>query len=68
MLQASVCFVRSSDFNPEILASFSPVNQHSQNRVQNVIQMFARVFPKKAQDEISVLLEQRILPPVAPVF
>jgi hypothetical protein len=68
MLQASVCFVRSSDFNHEIQALFPPVNQCGQNRVQNVIQMFARVFRQKAQDEISVLLQERILPAVGPVF
>jgi len=46
---------------------FPPVNQPGHDGVQDVIEAFASVFRQKAQDEISVLLQQRIFPPVAPV-
>ena len=36
-------------------------------RIQRIIEVFADIFRQETQDEVSVLLQQSILPPVAPV-
>src|SRR6478735_1669319 len=41
--------------------------QRAENRVQHRVQIPAEVFGQKPQHEISALLKQLVLPPVAPV-
>ena len=41
--------------------------QRAENRVQHRVQILAEVVGQKPQHEISALLEQLVLPPVAPV-
>jgi len=43
------------------------MDQRGEDRIQDVIQVFADVLRQKAQDEIVVLLKQSILPPIPPV-
>lgn len=52
-----------SNRKPAVLA----MDQRSQDGVQDAIEVLAQIRRKKAQDEIPVLLEQHILPPVPPV-
>jgi len=44
------------------------MDQRGKDRIQDVIQAFADILRQKAQDEISVLLQQRILAPIPPVI
>ena len=43
------------------------MDQSRQDRVQNIVKVFAQIFRKESQNKISVLLKQRILPAVPPV-
>jgi len=43
------------------------VDQCDKDGIQDVIEALVDIFGQEAQDEISVLLKQGILPPVAPV-
>ena len=44
-----------------------PMHERRDHRVQNVIQVFTGILRQKAQDEIAMLLQQGIFPPVPPV-
>ena len=50
-----------------LLALSLPVCECRQNRIQHVVQLFARVLREKAQDEIAMVLQQRVLSAVATV-
>jgi hypothetical protein len=44
-----------------------PVRQRCQDCIQNVIESFADILRQKPQNEISVLLQESILPTISPV-
>ena len=46
---------------------FPSMDQRGQDGIQNMVQSLARIFRQKTQDKIFVLLEQGVLPAVAPV-
>jgi hypothetical protein len=43
------------------------MNESGQNCIQNLIEALARVFRQETQQEISILLQQGIFPPIPPV-
>jgi hypothetical protein len=43
------------------------MHERRDHRVQNVVQVFTGILRQKAQDEIAMLLQQGIFPPVPPV-
>jgi len=43
------------------------MDQRGEDGVENVVEVFPRVVRQEAQDEVPVLLQKRILSPVAPV-
>ena len=43
------------------------MNQSGQNGIKHLVETLADIFRQESQDKVAILLEQGILPPVAPI-